>query len=289
MYAMHVHHLTLLAPMFRSFCHLCVLFCFLPGISSANQQLRVFVSIPPQKYLVERIGGEFVDVHVMMPPGASPETYDPTPRQISALYNAQLYFRIGVAFENKWLDSIRKSNGQIKIVDCCKNIIARQSISRDNHVWTSARNIQLLTALIKQELITVDLDHAEEFEKNYVNLIAELEQLDSEIYSLLDRRRTDYFVISHAALGHFADDYGLIQLSLESEGKEMGAKSLVHMIRQARQEKIQTLFVQKQHASSTALAFANEIGAEVVEIDTLHDDYIANLRSITKLIAKATQ
>jgi len=275
--------------MFNLFFYICVLVCFLPITLQANQQLQVYVSIPPQQYLVERIGGEFVDVRVMMKPGDSPETFDPTPRRIIELYNAQLYFRIGVAFENKWLGSVKKSNAQIKIVDCCENIIKRHSISLDNHVWTSARNIQLLATLVKKELIAMDSDHAPEFEKNYMALIVDLEQLDNEIYALLNQRRTDYFIISHAAFGHFANDYGLIQLSLENEGKERGAKSLVSMIRQAQQEKIQTLFVHKQHPSATALAFANEIGAEVIEIDALNGDYIANLRSITKLIAKATQ
>ena len=254
----------------------------------ANGPLKVFVSIPPQRYLVERIGQEFVDVQTMLSPGGSPETFDPTLKQITRLNNAQIYFRIGVAFEKKWISSLEKNNARIKIVNCCEEIIEGRSFELDNHVWTSARNVQLLAARIKQELIETDAKHASQYERNYLDLIVELEQLDSEIYTLLNQRRTDYFIISHAALGHFAEDYGLIQLSLENQGKQLGAKSLVNIVRQARQEKIRILFVQKQHLSAAALAFANEIGAELIEVDPLQGDYIANLRRITNLIAGAT-
>ena len=70
-------------------------------IIAANTEgkINVFVSILPQKYLVERIGGNRVDVSVMVKPGLSPETYEPTPKQMAALNTARIYFRIAVPFE----------------------------------------------------------------------------------------------------------------------------------------------------------------------------------------------
>ncbi len=256
---------------------------------ATGQPLQVFVSIPPQKYLVERIGKEFVDVNVMLEAGDSPETFDPRLRQISKLYRAQLYFRIGVAFEKKWLSSIEQNNSEIKIVNCCDDILTGYSIGSDKHVWTSAKNAQSIAALIKQELTTIDPGHALQFEHNYQDLILELKQLDSDISKLLGSRRTNYFFTSHAALGYFARDYGLLQLSLEKQGSEPGARTLVGLVRKARQEKIQFLLVQKQHHTAVARAFANEIGAKVVEFDPLREDYLSNLRSIAGSIAAATQ
>jgi zinc transport system substrate-binding protein len=253
----------------------------------AYEPIRVGVSIPPQQYLVERIGTEYVEVQVMMKPGDSPEIFDPSLRLLSKLNKTQLYFRIGVAFENKWIRSIEENNKQLKVIDCCENIIETNSLSLDNHVWTSARNLQRLATLVKDELIRIDPDHSLHYEQNYAILIIDLKQLDNEITVLLNDRRTDYFIISHAAFGHFAKDYGLVQMALENEGKQLGAQSLVNIIRHARQEKISTLFVQKQHPSTTALAFASEIGAEIIEVDPLHRDYLSNLRNITKLIAGA--
>jgi zinc transport system substrate-binding protein len=176
-----------------------------------------------------------------------------------------------------------------KIVDCCETIKEGRSVGFDSHIWTSARNAQHLATVIKQELIKFDPGNTEQYERNFSELMSELEHLDNEIHQLLANRRTDYFVISHAALGHYADDYGLIQLSLEKQGKELGAKSLVGIIELARKEEIQTLFIQRQHKSAAAIAFANEIDARIIEVDVQHGDYINNLRGITQLIAEATK
>jgi zinc transport system substrate-binding protein len=272
---------------FKPSSYIGILFLFLSAATFAQAPIQVFVSIAPQQYLVESIGQNLVDVSVMLLPGESPETFDPTLKQIAGLKKTQLYFRIGVEFENKWLDNIKRSRNNIKIVDCCKDIIESRSVAFDSHIWTSARNAQLLAAVIKQELIIIDPVHTEEYENNYLNLVRDLEQLDNEIYALLNKRRTDYFIISHAALGHFAADYGLIQLSLENQGKELGARSLIGIIERAREEKIQTLFIQKQHKSAAAMAFANEIDARVIEVDVQHGDYINNLRDITNMMAEA--
>ncbi len=272
---------------FKPSSYIGILFLFLSATTFAQVPIQVFVSIAPQQYLVESIGQNLVDVTVMLLPGESPETFDPTLKQIAVLNKAQLYFRVGVEFENKWLDNIKRSRNDIKIVDCCKNIIESRSITFDSHIWTSARNAQLLAAVIKQELIIIDPAHTEKYENNYLSLVHDLEQLDNEIYALLNKRRTDYFIISHAALGHFADDYGLIQLSLENQGKELGARSLIGIIKRARAEKIQTLFIQKQHKSAAAMAFATESDARVIEVDVQHGDYINNLRYITNMMAEA--
>ncbi len=267
----------------------CFLFLLLSTTANAVEPVQVFVSIPPQEFLVKRIGQDHVAVKVLLKPGDSPETFDPGLKKISGLNNAQLYFRIGVAFEKKWVRSLENNSSNTKVVNCCEDIIQKKSMSLDNHVWTSPRNALLLSTRIREELIKVDPMNARDYEKNYSDLVIELQQLDDEINAQLNKRRTDYFVISHGALGHFANDYGLVQLSLETQGKEMGAKSLVNLVKHARKENIQTMFIQKQHKSAAAIAFANEIGASIIEVDPLHGDYIANLQSITNLVAKAMQ
>ncbi len=263
--------------------------CLWPCVSPAKQVLQIFVSIPAQRFLVKRIGQDKVEVQVMLKPGSSPETFDPSLRQIISLNSAQLYFRIGVAFEKKWIDGIENKHAGIRIIACCENILKQRRIISASHIWTSVRNARLLAASIKQELIKIDPVHTAYYEQNYVALLAELEQLDKEIVAMLSQRRTDYFVISHAALDNFADDYGLVQLPLESQGKEVGAKGLIDIIRRARQEEIHTLFVEKQHNTATAGAFAREINAKIIEIDLLREDIISNLRDIAKQIAGATR
>jgi len=269
----------------KSLILICLLSLLSPKSAFPRDVLQVFVSIPPQQYLVKSIGGELVDVKVMLKAGESPETFDPGLKKVSDLNNADLYFQIGVAFEDKWLGTIK--NKGTKVVACCDDIIKTRSISFDNHIWTSARNAQLLAASIKQELTLIDPEHAFHYEQRYSKLIEELKKLDKEINAELSDRTTHFFITSHAALAHYADDYGLTQLALEYEGKELGARSLVAIVKQARKEQIQTLFVQTQHRSAVAAAFADEIDARVVVFDPLDGDYINNMRAITKKIVEA--
>ena len=250
--------------------------------TAASQKTLVFVSIPPQKFLVEKIGGALVDVRVMIQPGETPETFDPSQRQIRALHDAQLYFQIGVPFEEKWLEGFANTRHGPRLVDCCRQLI---DDATDHHSWTSARNLQLMAVQIREELTAQLPQHTQQIEQNFLALIVELEQLDAEIYGLLEHRRSDYFFISHAALGHFADDYGLKQVALETEGRQLGARSLVRILRKAEEENISTLFVQTQHPSTSAKAFARELDARVIEIDPLAADYLANLRRIAAQIA----
>jgi len=274
--------------MLRLFVLLLVFFCCgSSGRADTTKGLHIFVSIPPQKYLVERIGQEHVEVSVMLRPGDSPETYDPSPGQLIKLAAASLYFRIGVPFENAWMDTIGKSNKNINIVDCCGNIFTSQSVELDNHVWTSPKNVLAIAAQIKKHLVIADPENRTDYIKNHQHLAADLEKLDRDIRSALGPRRTSYFIISHAALGYYARDYGLIQLALEKNGRTLGAKSLADLLAIARQENIQTLFVQRQHPAPGADALVSELGAEIIEIDPLAENYIANLRRLTQLIAQA--
>ena len=261
--------------------------CVQAGLVCAKEQLDIFVSIPPQKYLVERIGKEHVNVRAMLRPGDSPETFDPGPRKLVELESAQLYFQIGIPFETVWIDTIRKRNNKIEVVECCENILGSKSLEYDNHVWTSPRNALVIAEQIKNKLIAYDKKNLADYEKNYQSLAADLKQLDADIINALSSRRTSYFIMSHASLSYYAEHYGLTQLSLEKNGKQLGAKSLGKIVEMARRENINTLFVQKQHHSSSEEIFVDELGVRVVEIDPLVEDYIEGLNKLTRVIAQA--
>lgn len=264
------------------------LFFLLPLIVCA-EAISVGVSVPPQKYLVERIGGPHVSVFVMLRPGDSPENFDPGPAQIQTLNRAALYFPVGLEFEKKWLAGLSREDHGVHIIECCQAITAGQDSKLDQHVWISVRNARLLAGQIKTALLELDPANATDYEKNYLALTGELAELDIEITQSLETRRTDFFIVAHAALGHFAADYGLVQLALEEGGKELGAKSLVRLARKARSENIQMLFVQQQHPSNSALTLARELNAELVEINPMPDDYLSGLREIARLLAMATR
>lgn len=245
--------------------------------------INVFVSIPPQKYLVERIGGERVKVDVMLSPGQSPETFEPTPRQIAMLSGAHIYFRIGVPFEDHWLDVMAGHNKNMSLVNCCRQLMR----NNDPHVWTSPKNAGIIAELIFRALSTSDPGGTSLYESNYRTLVNDLEGLDRSIVETLGRRRTDYFIVSHDSWNYFASEYGLIQLALETNGKDIGPRGLSRLVDMANSEGIKTIFIQQQHADGVARTLANELQAEIVNIDPLAEDYIDNLSLVSKKIAEA--
>lgn len=263
----------------------------LPTSAKSQDTIKVFVSIPPQKYLVERIGGNNVQVSVMVSAGQSPATYEPTPRQMAALSEAQLYFQIGVPFETVWIDGIRQLNNKLKIIECCDRLVSRELSGHshheiDPHIWTSPVNAKLLATMLKRALTELDPHSKNYYERNYDSLINDLDELDQHIHAQLDSIANRYLIVSHPSWGHFSDTYNLHQIPIEQNGSEIRARSLIEIIELAKQEKIHTIFVQKQFNKASAEILAREINAQVIELDPLAENYIENLRQVANAIAQ---
>lgn len=266
----------------------------LAGIAPLRAEpIHVAVSIPPQKYLVERIGRDRIDVMVMLQPGHAPETYEPSPRQIANLNEAQVYFRIGVPFERVWLEPLTVGGSGLVVVDCCRELIVPSpqdtEAATDPHVWVNPLQAIRIADLMRLTLVRIDPANAKVYADNFAALRADLTRLHEEIGIALKDRRTPYFIISHGSLGPFADAYGLVQISLEAGGHSAGPKRLAEIEQRARAEGIRTILIQKQLSSAAARTLAGEIGAQLVEIDPLAEDYIAGMRAIAGAVAAATR
>jgi zinc transport system substrate-binding protein len=269
------------------------------GLAS-DAPMEVFVSVLPQKYFVERVGGERVVVSVMVGPGQSPATYEPTPRQLSHLSKARLYFRIGVAFEDVWMDRISAANPQMKIIDTRRGITLRdmESVGRkrsasarvgikDPHVWTNPLLVKIMAEHIRDALMESDPAHRADYEKNYATFAADLERLDKWIRDLFQAVSSRSFMVFHPSWGYFADAYGLKQIPIESAGKEPGARTLSALIKRGRKAQVKVIFVQQQFSRRTAETVAQAIGARVVMVDPLAENYLDNLRHVAQSFAEA--
>ncbi|MGI6566831.1 MAG: metal ABC transporter solute-binding protein, Zn/Mn family [Limnochordia bacterium] len=271
------------------------------GLKAAEKPISVFVSILPQKYFVERIAGSSVKVSVMVQPGASPETYEPSPRQMAELAEAQIYFRIGVPFEDAWLERIQRSNPRLLMVDT-RDGIALKPIDghhhhgepddaphpdglMDPHIWLSPALVKQQAKTITEALAALDPGNRGPYEHNYRLFVEDLEAADRQIRSILADVQGRKFMVFHPAWGYFADAYDLVQVPIEIEGKEPNARQLAQVIDLARREGIRTIFVQSQFNMKPAEAVARAIQAQVVQLDPLAEDYLDNLISMAQAIA----
>ena len=192
-------------------------------------------------------------------------------------------------------------NKQLRIIKCCKAIAQFLMTEKekyidngrsgylDPHIWTSPANARILAKRIKEVLIREDPAHLRYYDLNYRHLIDELDELDRFIQSKLSDVRTPYIMVAHPSWGHYAERYGLIQVSLEHNGRERGPRGLSELIDLTKEKNIGTLFFQQQSKTASTVAFAKEIGAELIEVDPLAENYIKNLRIVTRFFAEATR
>jgi zinc transport system substrate-binding protein len=281
-----------------------LLLCLLPLLASLAQAgvtpLAVSVSVLPQKYLVERVGGRWVKVYTMVSGGKDPHTFEPTPAQVAQLAQAQLYFATGMSFEQAWLGKLR-SGKTTRVVDMRQGIKLRQQEEMlelnsgheheehggsDPHVWTSPANLRIIAATIQRELgKSLPAESQSELQQNTQNLLRDIERSEQKIKAQLAKSPVKRFMVFHPSWGYFADAYGLQQLPIEYEGKEPGPRTLAQIIRIGKREQIKVVFVQPQFSARAASNIASGLNARVEKLDDLAENVLANLESAAAAIA----
>ncbi len=277
-----------------------------PTFGNGAESVPVFVSIVPQKYFVEKIGGELIKVSVMVKPGTSPATYEPKPNQMVTLSKTKIYYGIGVPFEKVWLKKIGAANPKMLLVHTEKGIEKRrmkahyhregnQKISekgrqgaadehkgiKDPHIWLSPPLVKVQAQNILDALLFVDPRNGAIYETNYRRFIVELDALDAHIRGIFAGKGEGMaFMVFHPAWGYFARTYGLEQIAVEMEGKEPKPADLKHLIRHARGRGIKVIFVQPEFSTKSAEAIAKAIGGKVVLANPLALDWANNLKEI---------
>ena len=284
-----------------------VIFCcveILPSLILAAEPFRitVTVSIPPQKYFVDKIGGERIKVMVMAPPGAFPGTYEPRPRQMVALSHSRIFFAIGVPYEKAWLKRISAANKDMLIVHTDQGIEKRRmkgrhhnepekekdsTQGRDPHIWLSPPLVKKQARTILESLVKIDPEGKKLYQEKYRIFALELDQLDEEIKEKFQGIKGGRFLVFHPSWGYFAQEYHLKQVPVEIEGKRPGPKDLKGLIDTARKERINAVFVQPQVSPKTAQMIARAINGRVAVIDPLEENWADNLRKIADIIKNA--
>ncbi len=281
---------------FRAF----LLFLFISNNAFADNKLSVFVTILPQKYFVEQIGGELVKVSVLVQSGKGAETYEPTPRQMTEFSQAKLYFSIGMPFEEVWLPKLKANNPQMRFVNARENLILRtlETLHHhqdhdhglyDPHIWLNPAFVEIMAKQIQTNLSNLNPENSQQYQINTDKFIQKLKQLDQNIRVLFKDLKNRKFMVFHPAWGYFADAYQLQQIPIEMEGKEPSSKTLGLLIEKAKQEKISAIFVQQQINRRPAESIAKAVNAQVIPVDPLAENYIENLFQVAQTFAKAMQ
>ncbi len=275
---------------------ICLLLVAAAGCSKSRPyvgKIEVVVTIVPLAEFAEKIGGDKVSVSAMVPPGASPHTYEPTPNQLVDVSKAHMYVKAGspIEFELVWLDKILSPNRDMFVVDASAGItlvkMGDHGGGYDPHIWVSPKNAKIMVENICRGLISVDSKNKQYYMDNKNAYIEKLSVLDNEIKQMLAGKTNRRFMVYHPAWGYFAEAYDLEQIPVEQEGKEPTAQGIKNLIDQAKADNIKVVFASPQFNTASAEVIAREIGGSMVLISTLEKDYVANIRKVAKALSEA--
>lgn len=259
--------------------------------------IHAVVSILPQVTFLKAIGGDKVAIELMVQPGNSPHTYEPKPSQMIAIANADLYFTIGVEFENVWLPKFTNLNGKMKIIDIADTVPKIQMKTSthvhehhshegdDPHIWTDPKNVSIIAQNIYKALAKYDPENKSYYKTNLEVFLALTKDTDTEIKKIFSSmKEKPTFMVFHPSWGYFAKAYQLKQIVVEVEGKEPKPKELMHLIKEARKKHVNAIFTQPEFSDTSARIIAKELGIPVIKVSPLASNWSENLINIAKII-----
>lgn len=284
-------HRSVTAPMLLA----AVVAALMPIAAAAS--VKTFVSIAPHAYFVKAIGGDLVDIEVLVAPGQSPATYEPGPGQLARLAEAEVLFTTGVPFEKRLMTKIAEGFDKLRIVKLHDGIKLRP-IDRDDgndhdhggsgdpHVWLDPALASIQAETIAATLAQLRPADSTFFLTNLEILKRAIDSAQVSIKEMLAPVEGQAMYVFHPSFGYFADAFGLRQVAIEHDGKEPSARQLAELIEAAGEDGVRVLFVQPQFSRKQAEAVGEAVGARIVTLDPLSQDYINNLFDMASKIGK---
>lgn len=288
-----------------------VLVCFVALLTmqscapKGEKESLIMVTIEPQRYFAEKIAGDKYKIECVVPAGQSPETYDPTPRQMVQIGKSVAYLEIGfIGFEQAWMHKIKENNPDLLFFDTSKGmkfITGPEAACThhhgddahthaheggvDPHIWTCIEGAKVIAWNTLNALIQLDKENASYYWDNYNRLFSEIEVTEATLEELLAPLAGTAFIIYHPALTYFADEFQLHQLCIEMEGKEPSPAQLKMLVDTAKNEQVKVVFIQQEFDKKNAELIAKETGCRLVVINPLDYDWHKEMIHIAKALA----
>lgn len=255
-----------------------LLLIFSPGVLPASAQpMKIVASIYPVGDMVKEVGGNRVEVLVLLPPGASPHAFEPTVKMALELSRARIFFAVGAGLDFWGEKLARGAGGNLRVVVLSEGMTLMHEENEHGHehgpfnphVWLDPLFSIELVKKVEKALIAADPQGAETYRKRSADYAAKLRALDAEIARTVSTFRIKNFVSFHPAWDYFARRYGLKSVGVieESPGKEPTPKKLQAIVRAIRNYHIRAVFAEPQLNPKAAEVIAHEAGVKVVMLD----------------------
>jgi zinc transport system substrate-binding protein len=199
-----------------------------------------------------------------------------------------VWMRLGEPNEEKLMRALKEKNNNLVIVELWKEAPLLDGCCRgeaDLHFWLNPKLASNQAEKMAQALCTLFPEHKEIYLKNLKALQQELANLDKEIAERLAPLQGQAILASHPAFGYFCKEYGLIQLSIECEGKEPRPKQIAALLQQAKAAHVRVVLTQAQYSNKGAELVAKKLALPTTLVDPYSKDYVNNLLHLAEVIA----
>ena len=273
----------------------CIPRCIQGKIVIKESTPQVLVSVAPYAYFVEKIAGNTVDIQILIPQSANAHLYEPVPKEIEKMLSANVWMRLGDPIEKKLVLTLKEKNPSLAIVELWKDIPllghshcthAEHEDEKDFHIWLSPKLAKQQAEKIAHSLISLYPAHQKLYQKNLHLFLQELTDLDQKISALLKPLKGKVLLVSHPAFGYFCNDYGLVQIPVEFEGKEPRPKQISQILEQAANLEIKTVLTQAQYSNKGAELIAQKLHLPIFLVDPYSMDYSNNLLHLAEVLTR---
>ena len=262
--------------------------------SMAWAKILIVSSVAPVSFLAQKIGGENVELHTLI--SADAHNYEPKPSDMKIIAKADVFLAIGVEFERVWLEKFKANAKNLLITKLDENITKiKQEHSHDHdhdheldtHIWLDPLNAKIIAQNIANTLIKINAQNQKIYEQNLNALLRELDELDNYAKTELAGLKKRAFIVYHPAWGYFAKRYDLEQISIEKNAKEPKINELASIIKDAKKHGVSVIFTNPGYLGHSPQVIASQIGAKIIQIDPLSNDYFNALKHAIKAFKDA--
>lgn len=260
---------------------------------SDSDKKTIFVTITPMQSIIEEITAGDFDIEVIVPKGASPETFEPTPKQVTSFSDAELIFSTGlVDFEQSLVERIsgdaevvNLSNGIELIAGSCSHGNHQHKHGVDPHIWTSPRALRTMVTNAHKAIMAHYPDSVKYTEATE-HLLERINKLDNYCATRIKAEGVEAMMIYHPAYTYYARDYGIEQIAIEHDGKEPSLRQTTALIEKAKEHGVKAILRQPQYSEDKVRAIANDAGAEIITTDPLAEDILGEIERVTEIICR---
>lgn len=259
-----------------------LLFCALVlcGCSSTqgkeNEKVSVVTTIFPIYDFVRAVGGEKIDIKLLIKPGTEVHSYDPVPSEIKSIYNSDLFLYIGGESES-WVDKIigDKSVNFHKLIECVDLLFEEGKKEYDEHIWTSPENAEKMLDKILKELIETDPQNSEYYRENHSNYVDKIRETAKKTKTVVEGCQNQFILVADKfPFRYFAKSYNIDYVAAADGcaiGTDISLKTMTKLINTVREKNLKYVYYVEMSNKEIANSLAEQTGVKLLELHSAHN------------------